>query len=251
MFELKIDEFIKKFKARHPKDKIKVLAILGFGSSFKNKKIQDNSDLDLYIIIKDIKKRWRGVMLVRGIMVDYFVYPLEQLKSDLNKVKNKIISKQTIAYILRDGKVILDNTEELKKLRAIACNFLKKEISQNAVSPNWLVLNKYFIDDYLKDIVDSQRDKDIFAWQYNSNLLLNNLLEIFCQFHKIPLVKPKYQSAEIMKKYAKFVVLYSSIARATTIKEKTKKINQLVFYCFDTMGGQLPKEWEIERPIER
>lgn len=251
MFELKIDEFIKKFKSRHSKDIIEVLAILGFGSSFKNKKIQDNSDLDLYIVIKDIKKRWRGVMLVGGIVVDYFIYPLEQLKADLNKVKSKIISKQTIAYILRDSKIILDNTGELKKLRATACNFLKKEISQHTISSAWLVLNKYFIDDYLKDIVDSQRDKDIFAWQYNSNLLLNNLLEIFCQFHKIPLVKPKYQSAEIMKKDTKFVALYSSIAQATTIKEKTKKINQLVFYCFATMDGPLPKEWEIERPVDR
>mgnify|MGYP001613373716 FL=1 len=251
MHKLIINQFIKQFKAKHSQNKIEVLAILGFGSSFRNKKIRDNSDLDLYVVIKNVGKRWRGVMLAGSIAVDYFVYPIEQLKADWNKVKNKIIFKQTIVYMLRDSRIILDKTGELKKMRAAARSFLKNELNQGAVPPAWLILNKYFIDDYLKDIVDSYRNKDIFSWQYNFNLLLNNLLEIFCKFHKIPLVKPKYQSTEIIKKDTKFVALYNSIARVATIKEKTNKINQLAFYCLTTMGGPLPKEWELERPLER
>lgn len=251
MHKLLINKFINQFKAKHTKDNIKVIAILGFGSSFDYKKIRANSDLDLYVVIKDIGKRYRGIMFVDNTEVDYFVYPLEQLKADWKKVKNKIIPRLTTAYMLRDGQIILDKSGELEKMRIEAREFLKNELVKSDMPRPLLIINKYFINDYLKDIADSQRDKNIFSWQYNVSLLLNNLIDIFCQFHKIPLVKPKYQSREIAKKDAKFVELYELVTEATSIKERTKRIKKLASYCLESLGGQLPREWELERPVER
>ncbi|MBI2050543.1 MAG: hypothetical protein HYT31_01940 [Parcubacteria group bacterium] len=249
MFKPILDEFIGQFKRKHPKDNIRVLAMLGFGSSFSNKKIRANSDLDLYIVIKDIGKRFRGVMRINGIAVDYFAYPLKQLKADWKKVKNRTAPRLTIAYMLRDGHIILDQNHALRKLRIEAKKFLQHELKNSAIPPNLLVINKYFVNDYLKDIEDSLRDGDAFAWQYNVNLLFKDLIDIFCQFHKIPLVKPKYQKMEIAKRDKKFVRLYESVAGAPSPKEKTKRINALARYCLKTMGGPLPREWELARPV--
>ena len=67
-----VDGFIQQFRVKHEKDTVDVVAILGFGSSFKNKTVADNSDVDLYVVIKDIGKRYRGVMFVGDVEVDYF-----------------------------------------------------------------------------------------------------------------------------------------------------------------------------------
>lgn len=246
-----IEKFINQFKVKHAKDNIEVIAILSFGSSFNQKKILPNSDLDVYIVIEDIGKRYRGIMFVGDIEVDYFVYPLKQLQADWERVKSGVFPKRTIAYMLRDSKIILDQNDELKKLRAEAKKFLKNELAKGDMPGPLLIINKYFINDYLKDIEDSLQDKNIFSWQYNVSLLLNDLINVFCQFHNIPLVKPKYQSREIAKKDAKFVELYELITKASTIKERTKRIKKLALYCLKSLGGQLPREWELERPVER
>lgn len=251
MHILTINKFISQFKARHPKDDIVVIGILGFGSGFSQKKIPLNSDLDVYIVIKDIGKRYRGVMFVGGIEVDYFVYPAKQLRADWKKVKSGALPKQTFAYMLRDGKILLDQNNALKKLRAEAKEFLKNKLSKNGMPHPLLIINKYFINDYTKDIEDSLRDKDMFSWQYNTSLLLNDLIVVFCQYHNIPLVKPKYQSREIAKKDTKFVALYESIAKDVPIEEKIKRIKKLALYCLESLGGPLPREWELERPVGR
>lgn len=249
MHKLLIEKFISQFKIRHPEDDIEVVAILGFGSSFKQKKISPHSDLDVYIVIKDIGKRYRGVMIVDGVKVDYFVYPLRQLQADWKRVKSKLSPKQTIAYILRDGRILLDQNSKLKRLQAEAQEFLRNELAESEISHPLLIINKYFINDYMEDVEDGLRDKDIFSWQHNINLLLNNLIEVFCQFHSIPLVKPKYQGQEIAKKDKKFVELYELVARASSIEERTKRVKRLMRYCLESLGGSLSREWELERPV--
>lgn len=251
MHSLIIQKFINQFKTKHAKENIEVVAILCFGSNFNKKKIEANSDLDLYVVIKNIGKRYRGIMFVDNIAVDYFVYPLKQLKADWKKVKSKVSAKQTVAYMLKDGKIILDQNDRLKKLKAEAREFLKNELDKRTVPKPLLIINKYFINDYLQDIEDSLGDNNIFSWQYNVSLLLNDLIDIFCQFHRIPLVKPKYQSYEIAKKDAKFVEMYKSIAPTSSIRERTKRIRKLALYCLENLGGQLPREWELDRPIDR
>lgn len=249
MHEQIIKNFINQFKTKHSKDNIEVIGILGFGSSFNQKNLSPNSDLDIYIVIKNIGKRYRGIMLIDNIEIDYFINPIEQLKADWEKVRNKIVIKKTIAYMLKDGKIILDQNNELKKMQEEARKFLKDELKINGISDYMLVLGKYFIEDYLKDIEDSLIDKNIFSWQYNANSLLNYLIEVFCQFHRIPLVKLKYQGMEIAKRDKKFIELYKLIAKTSSIKEKSKRIKKLALYCLESLGGKLPREWELESPI--
>lgn len=250
MHTLIIDKFISQFKAKHHEDNITVVGILGFGSGFSQKKISPRSDLDVYVVIKNIGKRYRGAMLVDDVEVDYFVYPLEQLKADWEEVKSKAIPRLTFAYMLRDGRIIKDKNDALKRLQADARKFLRNELIKGKITHPLLIINKYFINDYVKDIEDSLQDKNMFSWQYNANLLLNDLIVIFCQFHHIPLVKPKYQNWEIAKKDVTFVSMYESIVKALTVKERTKRIKKLASYCLKSLGGPLPREWELERSVD-
>lgn len=244
-----IKKFINRLKIKHPNDKIEVNGILGFGSSFNKKKLNPNSDMDIYLVIKNIGKRYRGIMLVNGVEVDYFVNPIKQLKADWRKVKNKFTTRKTAAYMLRDGEIILDQNNELKKLKEEARKFLEKDLEYGRMSSSTLVTSKYFINDYLGDIEDSIRGGDAFSFQYNISSLLNYLIEVFCQFHKIPLVKQKYQGTEIAKRDKKFVELYESVSEAFSKGEKFNRIKNLVSYSLESLGGKLPKEWELESSI--
>lgn len=250
MFESIVDAFLKKFKKKHSKEKIDILAILGFGSSFNVGEIKPNSDLDLYIVIGNNGKKYRGVMFADGVEVDYFAYPLEQLEYDWKKVRSGENPRLTVAYILGDSRLIFDPYSKLKEIRREAKLFLKKDVSKKLTRP-YLTISKYFIKDYLKDIEDNLRDGDVFSWQYNVSLLLNDLINIFCQFHGIPLVKAKYQGSEIAKKDKNFVRIYELIANSSSLKRRTEAIKKLASYCLKKIGDPLPNEWELVRSVDK
>lgn len=184
-------------------------------------------------------------MVIDKIEIDYFVNSIRQLKRDWRNFKKGITRKNTILYMLKDGKIISDKNNQLEKLKDEAKIFLKKEIKNKKISSNDLMIKKYFIGDYLKDIEDDLKNKDIQSWQYNFNLLLIFLVEFFCEINKIPLNKPKYLMEEIAKKDKEFIRIYKSIAKSSSIKDKSQKINKLSSYCLNLSGGKLPKEWEI------
>ncbi len=246
-----IKKFIEKFKIKHPKDNIEIVGILGFGSSFKPKNLSKNSDLDIYVVINNIGKRYRGIMLIDNIEVDYFVNPVEQLKNDWEKFRNRETNRKTIAYMLKDGRIIMDKSGVLKKLQKSAHDFLKNESKNIKPSDSELIIARYFINDYLKDIEDNLTDKDIFSWQYNVYSLLNYLIEIYCRANMIPIVKQKYQGMEISKKDKKFVELFGSIEKMSGTKEKFARIKKLALYCTKKLGGQLPVEWELISPAKK
>lgn len=242
-----IDDFLRKFSRSHAKDNIKIEGILIAGSFLDKEKVSKNSDLDLFIVIKNNNFRYRGMDYINGIYVDYFVNPLNQLKHDLNKVKDS--SGNTLANALANGQIFLDKSNNLLKLQKLA-----KKIIANTYKSKLpffrITLNKYFIDDYLKDIEDSYAGKDFFAWQYNVSILLNYLIEVFCRFHKIHLVKPKYQKDEISKKYPKFIDLYNKVAGASNRIQKMLAIKKLSDYVLIKLGGRLSKRWEIKSRCE-
>ena len=91
--------------------------------------------------------------------------------------------------MLRDSKIIFDKDDDLKKLQEQARDFLSKDLARREMPHSLQVINKYFIEDYLNDIKDCLMEKDIVSQFYISNLLLSHLIDAFCRFHKIPLVK--------------------------------------------------------------
>lgn len=243
-----IYQFIKQFKERHKKDNsLLVEGILLAGSYAFLTKISKNADLDLFLVINNIGKRYRGMARVGDMEVDFFINPIEQLRADFAKAKDT--SNKTMVYALADGKILKDRNKNLEKLKKEAKIFLK-DLSRVEVAPPTVTLMRYFIDDYLKDVEDSYLEKDYLAWQYNINLLLNYLIEVFCKNNQILLVKPKYQKGKILEKNPHFVKLYEDVAKASDREDKMAAIKKLSAYVLDNLGGRLPKEWEMESPLK-
>ncbi len=238
-----IKEFLKKFLEEHAKDNLKVEGILVAGSFLDNKKISKNSDLDLFIVIKSHKKRYRGMDIVDGLSIDYFINPIEQLRYDMSQIKDS--SNNTLSNAIAYGHIIQDKNKNLLKLQQQARKIIKNTI-ENPLPDFRITLIKYTIDDYLKDIEDNYIDKDYFAWQYNLSLLQNYLVEVFCRANKIPLVKPKYQRREINKKHRRFVWLYQRLSMSSDQRQKMDNIKKLSKYVLDNLGGKLPRKWEIK-----
>ncbi|MBU4142740.1 hypothetical protein KJ590_01930 [Patescibacteria group bacterium] len=241
-----IDKFIKVFKDRHPQDNIEIEGIFLTGSFLNNKKLSKNFDLDLFLVIKNIGKRFRGVFHVDGVEIDYFINPFEQVVDDFEKAKKA--SKKTTVHILAGAQILQDKDNGLERLKNQAQEFLGQEVA-GMMLDFARTMSRYFVNDYLKDLEDCYEDKDVFAWQYNKNLFLNYLVEIFCQRKNILLVKPKYQKEEIAKKDDRFVGLYEKVARASFGEKKNEQIKKLAEYVMESLGGQLPEDWELESKV--
>lgn len=244
--ELIIEKFIDQFQSKHKKDNIVVEGILLFGSYLNSDQISKNSDLDVYIVIKNNQKRYRGITHIDNVEVDYFINPIKQLRNDFNQ--NVKSSKKTIVFMLAGGKILKDKRHQLGKLQKEAINILRKEKKQK-ISAAAVIFTKYFIDDFLKDIQDNYEEKDYFALQYNINLLLNYLIESFCKNKGVLLVKPKYQKNKIKEIDSHFIELFEEVVMTENIGEKIKKITKLSDYVLNDLGGKLPDEWEIESVI--
>lgn len=241
--EIIIEKFINQFQTRHCKNNIIIEGVLLFGSYLNPNQLSRNSDLDVYVIIKNNGKRYRGIARIDNVEVDYFINPIKQLRNDLKQ--NLKSSKKTIVFMLAEGKILKDKYRQLEKLQKEAINILKKEKKQK-ISNSEIIFIKYFIDDFLKDIQDNYEEKDYFALQYNINLLLNYLIESFCKNKGILLVKPKYQKNKIKEVDSHFIELFKEIVMTENMGRKIKKIIKLSDYVLDGLGGRLPVEWEME-----
>ncbi|MDD5590068.1 MAG: hypothetical protein PHQ47_02750 [Candidatus Portnoybacteria bacterium] len=238
-----IGEFIKWFKSNSKRDHLKIEGLLLAGSFVFPDKLSLNSDLDLFVAIKDNGKRYRGIKKINDVDVDYFINSIAQYRHDFEKAKET--DRKTFLYVLANGLIIEDRQQEFLTLQKEAKKYLKFTAAKGIPDPD-LVLAKYFIDDLLKDIEDDLENGDNFAFQYNLNLLSNYLIETFCRYFKIGLVKPKYQKNEISKEQPEFVRLFGEFSESRSKEEKFKAIKKLAFFALESMGGKNPAEWEIK-----
>ncbi len=241
-----IDKFIDSFKNKHANDNINVTGILVFGSSLSYKELPQRSDIDLYLVIENNGKRYRGISVIDGIEVDYFVNPIEQLKLDYENTKKA--PKKTVLFMLANGKILRDSNKELESFQSEARDFLQS-ISKNDMPSFMITFTKYFIEDYLKDIYDNLEDQNDFALHYNIDLLCTYLLETICQIHHLTIEKPKYLTKKINDKDPQFVEIYEKVKNAKNNHDAVEQIAQLSEYVLEKLGGKLPNEWEIESPF--
>lgn len=67
-------------------------------------------------------------MIIDEMEIDYFVNPIKQLGQNWKNFKKGIMHKNTILYMLKDGKIILDKNNQLKRMKDDAKNFFKKKL---------------------------------------------------------------------------------------------------------------------------
>jgi hypothetical protein len=109
-------------------DKDLLVGVILTGSHAMDTATED-SDIDIFLILtEDTKWKVRGNKIVNGWLIEYFAIPAyqfqPQLESDLKR------GKRTIARMLANGSILLDQNGEIARLQAAA-----EEALLNSVLP--------------------------------------------------------------------------------------------------------------------
>lgn len=240
-----ISEFLDLFISDHKEDKIHVTGILGFGSRFSNMSLRLNSDLDLYVTIKDTQKRYRGVTLINGVEVDYFINPMRLLREQWERYKSGKDAPPFIVSMLAEGVVVQDCTGEIGKLQDEVKQYLVVKMENNVPSGSLSIRHRYFIRDHILKIEQALSCDDFFSWQQNMNVLLELLSDVYCALHKISFKKNIYKKEIFFPKHQSYVDKYNAVVCAENHSEQTERVKELAIIVVSELGGELSPKWEI------
>lgn len=236
--KIKYNKILQKFIEKYKKQP-NVAAIIVFGS-YVNSKLDKNSDLDVYIILKNSKTRERGNAWIDGVEIEYFINPIKQIKKYF--YEERANKKFTTTHIFANSIVLYKNGNIINKLIQMA----KKIIDKNGRMSHYEIeLNKYIIDDIKKDIEDVYLKKDVFTFNLIVNKLILKCIDIFFDFNKIIEGRPKKIGIKIKEVDLKFKKIISHLMAETNIDKKFIKANKLIKYLEKILGGKRLKNWKL------
>ncbi len=175
-WEERLNKFLENFKYKNDIDGILVCG------SFITGNPSSHSDLDVHILLKEkVDYRVRGNKIVDGLLIEYFANPPRQIREYFKEDYSEIRPMAQIQFIT--GKILLDKTGEVQKLKKEARKMLDKRYSDLNTDIN--ELNKYELWDMLDDLQDGfENDRDDFDFIYYCNL--DKLLSLYMKYIKYP-----------------------------------------------------------------
>lgn len=175
-WEERLNKFLENFKYKNDIDGILVCG------SFITGNPSSHSDLDVHILLKEkADYRVRGNKIVDGLLIEYFANPPRQIREYFKEDYSEIRPMAQIQFIT--GKILLDKTGEVQKLKKEARKMLDKRYSDLNTDIN--ELNKYELWDMLDDLQDGfENDRDDFDFIYYCNL--DKLLSLYMKYIKYP-----------------------------------------------------------------
>jgi len=239
--KLKYDQALQKFIKKYEKQS-NVVAIIISGS-YVHSKLDKNSDLDVYIILKKSKTRERGNTWINGIEIEYFINPVNQIKHYFTEEqKNKSFAT---ARMFANSVILHQKNKTINYLIKEAKNIVNKK---NTINNFEIELAKYYIDDIKKDIEDVYLRKDVFTFNMMANELILKSIDIIYGIKKVP--REKMKRGKKLRKNIKdidpiFEKLFSAIVLETNINKKFFTINKLISYVEKLLGGKRPQEWQL------
>lgn len=233
-YEKIVDNFVKKFK-----DDSNVSAILIFGSYYRNK-MAKNSDIDIYIILKEADFRERGSVWIKGVEIEYFLNPIKQIEHYLKESQDS--SHASTVNILLNSKVIYNNDGKVDNLINRAKDILK--VNQK-ISTNQMKICKYTLDDLKKKLEDVYLKKDVFTFYLIANQVILKSLDFFCKIELISKEEKKEIGKKIIKKDVDFHDLFIRANEIQEFEKKYRALNELIVYIEKKLGGKKPKNWKI------
>ena len=233
----RFDEALEKFVDRQKKNP-NVIAVLVSGS-YIHSRPDINSDLDVYVLLKESKTRERGNTWIEGVEIEYFMNPIEQVR---HYFKKEVDSPAT-AHMFANSKILYQEGGIVNQLIKEAKKIIKKPTKK--MSRMDVEVAKYIIDDMGKDFEDVYLKKDSFAFSEVANEILNESIKLFFKVKRKTKEKSKRLKSQLESLDKNFANLYSSAITETDTDKKYKKIKKLVRYIEDYLGGKRLKEWKI------
>ncbi|VVB79875.1 Nucleotidyltransferase domain protein [uncultured archaeon] len=251
-WEIALEKFLKPWRENKDVSGITVCGSYVTGNSTKH------SDVDIQIILKrGCKWRERGNKIVEGILMEYFANPPEQiegyLKSDYKK--RRILE----AHMLSTGKILLDKDGEIKKLKSLAGQYLKKSFEE---IPGFKIeFSKYHFFDMLDNLEEVyHRNTSDFDFVYYN--FLNTLFDSYCEFLAYSYItenkvlrfltdekdKIKYKVKDFPDKV--FAGMFIKAIKEKNKKKKLDLFSKLVKHVQNKMGGFNIDGWKMRSPVE-
>ncbi|PIW74825.1 MAG: hypothetical protein CO003_00595 [Candidatus Portnoybacteria bacterium CG_4_8_14_3_um_filter_44_15] len=232
------NEVVKKYK----QDK-NVLGIMLFGSAARNK-FDKYSDIDIYILLSRKGKFSRNNFIKNGVRVDIILNTTKEANSYLKEDKNNL--RRITSHMLAYGKILFQKGKNLEKIQAIAKNNLKL---RTKYKKSELLMHQYSIDDFWGEVQRDIKNKDYLAFGLDSQLLINNILELFLKLNGEFLRQPNRMTKILKRLDKKFVDRLKNFYKENDIQKKKMILTELVKYIYRKSGGPLPKKWVLKRLV--
>ena len=229
-FDKALSEALKYFKKKK-----NILGIL-VGGSYINGNLSKNSDIDIFIVMENIKWREKGIKIFNGVEVEYFLQPYCQILKYFERESESL--KRTTISVFSSGKILFDPQNKVKKLVQIAKKLSSKKLPK--VPKAKVDLIKYFVEDNLKDLSDAVENEDFVLANLIINFLFYDILENYFLIDRFPKPKSKYLLNGI--KDENFKERVRTFLNSNSIETRTTSINELAEYFLKNYGGRLPKE---------
>lgn len=154
-----------------------------FCGSMQSENNNKYSDMELHIITNNNNLySKRGIKKKEEYLIEYFINPINKIYDyfDTDYLNNKL----TMASMIGFGKIIFDNTGELKILQKNAMIYIDKKMP--TVKKNKILLNQYFNWNKINQLKRCifEEDKIFHTLFYD---LLNDLYKQYCNFFSITL----------------------------------------------------------------
>ena len=215
------------------------MGIILFGSATQNK-FDKYSDVDIFIITKKKHPYSRLNFLQNGKRVDIIFNTaseaLKYLKEDEYGVR------RNTSHMLAHGKIIYQSGIVIEKLLVIANRNLTKKTKY---SRDDMLMHLYSIDDFWGDFQRDLKNKDYLSAGLDSQLLINNLIEVVLIKHGRYWLAPKNMSDLLHKIRPQFAEHLDAFYKTSSWSSKNKYLKNLITIVYK-LAGPLPRKWTVK-----
>ena len=145
--------------------------------------------------------------------------------------------------MLAHGKILFQRTKDLEKIQRVAKNNLglKTKYKEDEI-----LMHKYSIDDFWGEVQRDIKNGDYLAFGLDSQLLMNNILELFLKINKVFFHQPNEMMRTMERLDIEFANGVRDFYKENDIERKKKTLDFLVKYIYSKSGGPMPNIWIIK-----
>lgn len=194
-WEMALDKFLSDYKSKE--------YVIGFilVGSYATGNNNENSDIDVHIVTKDISYKERGNLVIDNYMIEYFINPLSELYKYMeDDYKNR--RRLSTTSMCANGIILFDKTGELLTLKKEALKYYNKDFEEP--DKTTIMINNYSCWDLMDELKSKIKSKENINMNYY--MLLQELIKNYYYRNKIAIIpftkiEKIYRSTDYRKKY--------------------------------------------------